>query len=304
MSSTFEIKKDIPLKEFNSWKVGGSAQFYCTPRNQKEIEEAYETARKNSWPVTILGGGTNVLVSDEGVKGLVVHTLHLNQVAIKETETSLLIEAEGGTPKAEVLKHFMRYRLAPAIFLAGLPGDMAGGVVMNAGVGHKVAPREFCEIVQSVDVLEYQNNGQFKVKTLGGNEIEWSYRRSKNWQPGFILKVRVEWPNQPHDEVLKAVREGNKRRKDTQPLSQPSCGSVFKNPEGDYSGRLIEATGLRGFSIGGAQVSEKHANFIVNTGEGTAQDIHDVIVEVQRQVKEKHGIELTNEVVYQGDWGF
>ncbi len=173
---------------------------------------------------------------------------------------------------------------------------------MNAGVGHGAHPKEFCEIVESVDVLQKNIQGQWTQKTFLKNEIEWSYRKSKNWQPGLIVSVDLSWPNQPSDHVLKAVREGNKRRKDTQPLLEPSCGSVFKNPQNDHAGRLIEASGLKGFSMGGAQVSMKHANFIVNTGSATADDIHQVIVHVQKTVQEKFKVQLTNEVVYLGHW--
>ena len=302
MSETVEIKKNTALKDFTSWLVGGEAENYCAPTSIDQLKQALLVAKNNRWPVTLLGGGTNVLISDQGVSGLVIHTINLNSVSIIENGEMVIIEAEAGAAKSEVLKHFLKFRLPPATFLAGLPGDMAGGVVMNAGVGHKVAPREFCEIVHSVDVLEVKDDGNFLEKTFTVDDIEWSYRKSKNWQPGIITRVRVQWPNNPDDEVLQLVRDGNKRRKDSQPLSQPSCGSVFRNPDGDHAGRLIEAAGLKGFTIGGAQVSEKHANFIVNTGNSTAEDIDRVIKEVQRQVKEKQNVDLTNEVVYLGKW--
>lgn len=296
------IQTNVSLSDFTSWKVGGLAEYYCAPQNFDELKTVMLEARSKLLPVTILGGGTNVLVSDDGVSGLVIHTHLLNSVEVLEEGENLVIEAFGGTPKSEVLKLFMKYRLEPAIFLAGLPGDMAGGIVMNAGVGHKVLPREFCEIVQSFDVFTYSHNADIEERTFEHKDVVWSYRKSKNWQPGVITKVRVSWPNNPNDDVLKAVREGNRRRKDTQPLSEPSCGSVFKNPEGDHSGRLIEVSGLKGFQIGGAQVSEKHGNFIVNKGHSTAMDIHKVISHVQKTVEEKHKIRLTNEVVYLGEW--
>lgn len=299
--SGITIEPNKNLSEYTSWLVGGNAEQYCAPKSIDQLKEALLYADKENLKVTLLGGGTNTLVSDKGVSGLLIHTINLYEVKVLEESPHVLVEAEGGAQKSEVLKIFMKMRLAPAIFLAGLPGDMAGGVVMNAGVGHKVAPREFHEIVQSVDVVRVEN-GEVIEKTFMHNEIDWFYRKSKNWQPGVITKVRVQWPNEPDETVLKSVREGNKRRKDTQPLSMPSCGSVFKNPDGDHAGRLIEVSGLKGFSIGGAQVSEKHANFIVNTGEATAQDIANVINHVQKTVEEKHGIKLTNEVVYLGDW--
>lgn len=296
------IEKNKSLKEYTSWQVGGCAKNYVAPQSVDQLKQAILYARDHKLRTVILGGGTNVLISDEPVEGLVIHTHKLSSVQILEENENVVIEALAGTPKSEVLKIFMKLRLQPAVFLAGLPGDMAGGVVMNAGVGHKVEPKEFEQIVHSFDVLEIDSKGQFKEKTFTHEQIDWHYRKSKNWQPGIITKVRVTWPNEPSDEVLKQVRLGNKRRKDSQPLTQPSCGSVFKNPPGDHSGRLIEACGLKGHSIGGAQVSEKHANFIVNTGAATAHDIDKLIKYVQKVVKETHGLLLTNEVVYLGSW--
>jgi UDP-N-acetylmuramate dehydrogenase len=296
------IEENKDLAPFTSWLVGGKAECYVAPQNIEQLKEAMLMARQNNWPISLLGGGTNVLVSDQGVKGLVIHSIHLNRTQILEQGDNLRIEAECGAPKSEVLKIFLKYRLQPAVFLAGLPGDMAGGVVMNAGVGHKVAPREFHEIVESFDVLSFDVEGELQEITYKQNDVRWEYRHSREWQPGVITRVRVRWPNKPDDQVLKDVREGNKRRKSTQPLSEPSCGSVFKNPTGDYAGRLIEACGLKGFSIGGAQVSEKHANFIVNKDNSTALDIHKVIEHVQKVVQEKYQMRLTNEVVYLGEW--
>ncbi len=297
-----EIEDNKNLAAFTSWQVGGAAEKYVAPNSLEELKEAMIFARTNELPITLLGGGSNVLISDDGVAGLLIHTINLNKVEVLQDKDEVLIEAQAGAPKSEVLKLFLKYRLPPAVFLAGLPGDMGGGVVMNAGVGHKVAPREFCEIVKSFDVYTFNPDGDIEQRTFDSDTVHWSYRKSTNWQPGIITKVRVGWPNQPDDEVLKAVREGNKRRKTTQPLSQPSCGSVFKNPDNDHAGRLIEASGLKGMTVGGAQVSEKHANFIVNTGHATAKDIHEIIEKVQAKVSESQAIFLTNEVVYLGKW--
>ncbi len=302
MSESLNVEKNKSLAEFTSWKVGGAAQYYVAPSTIDELKEALIYSSKENLPYTILGGGSNSLVSDKGVKGLLIHTHLLSSVEVIEDKEKLVLEALAGTQKSEVLKHFMKSRLAPAIFLAGLPGDMAGGVVMNAGIGQKQKPREFVEIVDSFEVLRVDEAGRLQTQIYESTEVDWSYRKTPGWQPGVISKVRVSWPNEPDPEVLKLVRDGNKRRKSTQPLHQPSCGSVFKNPEGDHSGRLIESLGLKGFSIGGAQVSEKHANFIVNLGSATAQDIHDVISHVQTEVRKKTGVHLHNEVVYLGDW--
>lgn len=300
LSSKILFEENKSLKDFTSWKVGGSAEFYYAPTSVGELKRALEKAHEDNLPVSVLGGGTNVLVSDKGVPGLVLHTHKLVGVTILDDDKDLRLEAMAGTPKSEVLKVFLKHRLEPATFLAGLPGDVAGGVVMNAGVGHKVSPKEFNEIVESFDVLQKDDNGNFREVRIEHSQAQWSYRKSRGWQPGVITRVRMRWPNQPNSEVLNRVREGNKRRKETQPLSQPSCGSVFKNPEGDHSGRLIEACGLKGYAIGGAQVSEKHANFIVSSEGATASDIAQVIRHVQKTVEKEQGIKLTNEVVYLG----
>lgn len=295
------LEQQKSLKPFTSWLVGGSAEYYWAPTNVNELKMALQWADEGGVPVTVLGGGSNVLVSDQGVSGLVLHTHKMTGVEILPDPQRLRLKCLAGTLKSEALKIFLKERLAPAVFLAGLPGDMAGGVVMNAGVGHSVSPREFVEIVDRFAVLK-KNNNIWNEVVYEREQIQWHYRKSLGWQKGVITWVEVSWPREPDEEVLKQVRQGNQRRKDTQPLQQPSCGSVFKNPPQDHAGRLIEAAGLKGFRSGNAQVSTKHANFIVNLGDATANDIQQVILHVQETVKAKFQIELTNEVVYLGQW--
>ena len=297
-----KIEKNKDLKNHTSWRVGGSAQFYCAPETVGQLKQALVYAKQKKLSHFILGGGTNTLVSDNGVQGLVIHTCKLMGTEIIADKEKVVVKALAGTPKSEVLKHFLKHRLWPSVFLAGLPGDMAGGVVMNAGVSDKVSPKEFMEIVESFDVIPFREGGEIKEKTFQKKDIQWFYRKSQGWQPGIITRVCVSWPNKPDDKVLEAVRAGNKKRKQTQPLSQPSCGSVFKNPRGNRAGQLIEEADLKGLSVGGAKVSEKHANFIVNTGGATAHDIHKLMEEVQARVFKKFKIKLTNEVVYLGQW--
>ena len=300
--SDIKIEKDKDLKNHTSWKVGGNAQFYCAPETEDQLKQALVYSKQKKIPYFVLGGGTNTLVSDQGVKGLVIHTFKLVGVEVVAKSEKVLIKSLAGTPKSDVLKHFLKHRLWPSVFLAGLPGDMAGGVVMNAGISHKVSPKEFVEIMEFFDVLFLKSDGEVGKKTFQKKDIQWSYRKSRGWQPGVIVSVCVSWPNKPDEKVLEAVRIGNKKRKQTQPLDQPSCGSVFKNPPGHRAGQLIESAGLKGLSVGGARVSEKHANFIVNTGEASACDVHNLMEEIQRRVFKKFQIKLTNEVVYLGHW--
>jgi len=203
----------------------------------------------------------------------------------------------------------LKAELAPALFLSGLPGDVAGGVVMNAGVSEDVRPREFVEIVDCFDVLECEE-GAFKHKTYKGSEVEWGYRKSSGWSPGVITDVVLSWPREHKMEnIKKMVKEAQELRASKQPLSEPSCGSVFRNPLQDPNNRdkksagyLIEQSGLKGYQYGGAEISRKHANFIVNKGEATALDIHCAIEIAQKKVEHIFGVRLQNEVRYLGDW--
>jgi UDP-N-acetylmuramate dehydrogenase len=295
-----EYLKDFNLAEYTSWRVGGSADHAVFPETVEDLQEACRWAQARQMPLTILSGGTNVLVSDRGIEGLTIVLKKFSKIDDVEYKNGrLTLTCYSGTPKADVLKVFVKHRLSPAIFLAGLPGDMGGGVVMNAGVGHDVAPKEFCEIVEWIEYIDL-NDAAFAVKRKSAKEINWVYRKSEGWKPGIITRIGIAWTEQPDDTVLKRLQEGNKRRMGTQPLQYPSCGSVFKNPTGDKSGRLIESCGLKGYTIGGAQVSEKHANFIINVGGATAGDILAVKNHVQKTVQDQTGFELETEFVFLG----
>jgi UDP-N-acetylmuramate dehydrogenase len=297
-----EIEQNAILRPLTSWQVGGIADFLVKPRNVEELVTAAKWASSHHLPISILGGGTNVLVSDRGVRGAVIALGQMSSLRATEQESAvgrrLVLECLAGTPKSELLKVFLKYRLAPALFLAGLPGDVGGGVVMNAGVGESLTPKEFCEIVDWIEVL--RPNGS--VERILGTALKWGYRHCEGWQPGIILRVGLSWALEPKEDILQKVREANQLRFSKQPLELPSCGSVFVNPPGEKAGRLIEECGLKGLQIGGAQVSPKHANFIVNAGGASADDIHAVIQNVQQTVKAKTGIHLQTEVVYLGEW--
>lgn len=303
VSPVSDIQTDVSLAPFTSWLVGGVAEFYCEPKSVDQLAEYLLWARRESKPVTILSGGTNVLISDSGVRGLVVALRKMSGVSIDEIDGRLRLTCLAGTSKSELLKIFLKYKLAPALFLAGLPGDVGGGVVMNAGVGEMIRPREFTEITDWVEILIWNARSEtFETVRKEAGELKWSYRHCDGWQPGVITRVGLSWPMEPVGEILQQVKQANQTRLAKQPLDQPSCGSVFVNPPGHKSGQLIESCGLKGFSLGGAQVSNKHANFIVNTGAATADNIHRVIEHVKATVKARTGVDLKTEVVYLGEW--
>ena len=291
-----EIKKNIPLKNWTSWKVGGFAEYLVQPSNLEDLQKSISWANEKKLPITPLSGGTNVLVSDKGISGLVIIMNQLNKVEVQEDSNQILIEALAGTSKGELFKIFSKYQVAPALFLCGLPGDIGGGVVMNAGVSYDIHPYEFSQIVHWVEVLSEGN-----IKRWNKEDLTWSYRSCQGFS-GIIYKVGFRWPREKLENFHSQVRTVNKKRLSSQPLNIPSCGSVFVNPPNEKAGRLIEQAGLKGFQFGGAEVSNKHANFIVNKNHATALDIHQIICHVQKQVKEKFGIQLKTEVRYLGLW--
>ena len=292
---------DYPLRELNSWRVGGMADFFCQPKNHEQILYYLGWAKQKKQPVTFLGGGTNVLISDKGVKGLVISLKQLSAFQEWKQASRLHVRALAGFSKAQLMQIFLRHKLAPALFLCGLPGDIAGGVVMNAGAGQNLFPKEFKEIVDWIKVIKTGNTESALIKK---DQIKWGYRFSEGWGPGLIYEVAVSWPLKPLPDILTKLKQTALKRSASQPLQSASCGSVFKNPlTGEKAGALIEQCGLKGHQIGGAFVSKKHANFIVNQGEGcSATDIHFLIQHVQHTVQKKCGVLLQPEVRYMGCW--
>jgi len=291
-----EIKDGVPLAPLTSWLVGGPAQHLCLPKNLQDLQEAQQWALARKMSITVLGGGSNVLISDQGVQGLVIALKNLSGATVQEANGRLEIVAWAGTGKSELLKIFLKYKLSPALFLAGLPGDVGGGIVMNAGVAEAFQPREFVEITDWVEVLRPDGS----IQKLEKNELQWSYRHSNGWQPGIVVRVGVSWPLEADATILDQVRQVNKIRLSKQPLDMPSCGSVFVNPVGYKAAQLIDSCGLKGFSVGDAQVSLKHANFIVNKGRAKAADILQVIEHIQATVQKMKSVQLQTEVVRLG----
>jgi UDP-N-acetylmuramate dehydrogenase len=291
-----EIKQNVSLAPLTSWLIGGPAEYLALPETPEQVLEAQEWALQKGLLISVLGGGSNVLIADQGVRGLVICLKKLTGTVVQASHGKLHIEALAGTSKSELLKIYLKHKLAPALFLAGLPGDAGGGVVMNAGVGEFFKPREFVEITEWIEIL--RPNGLFEK--LQSSDLRWAYRHCEGWQPGIITKVGLSWPLEVDETILEKVRHANKVRLSKQPLDMPSCGSVFVNPPGHKAAQLIESCGLKGFAIGGAQVSPKHANFVVNTGDAKAIEILQVIEHVQRTVLQEKQVSLQTEVVKMG----
>jgi UDP-N-acetylmuramate dehydrogenase len=311
------IQENHDLKSLNWLKVGGTARYFAAVTSVDELKEALKFALNKKLPYWVISGGSNVLVRDGVLEGLVIslHSLvgvEQTQIPTADTPGEVRLTVLAGTPKSEVAKIFLQNRLAPAVFLTGIPGDIGGGVVMNAGIGEMRVPREFCEIVKSIEVLRLKSEGVhpndtvlrsdelFNEIQISAQHITWEYRHSSGWQPGVITRVTVGCAYTPEKSVMDDVKVQTKKRISSQPLELPNCGSVFRNPLGHKSAQLIEGCGLKGYRVGGASVSTKHANFIVNDKGATAADIKDIIQHVRKTVLDQKGVELATEVVYIG----
>ena len=295
---SLSILKNVKLADYTSWLIGGAAEYFCLPTTVDELTEALQYAKLNHLKITVLGGGSNVLIADSGIKGLTIGFRKFSQITTEVKDGKIWINCLTGTSKSELLKTFLKNQLAPALFLAGLPGDVGGGIVMNAGVAEAFSPREFMELVDSIEVITVDGT----IKVLKKSELKISYRHTDGWQPDILIRALISWPYEQNPQILQQVRDANKLRLSKQPLDMPSCGSVFKNPEGHKAAQLIDQCGLKGFRIGDAQVSLKHANFVVNLENATATDTWAVIQHVKKTVKEKLSVDLNTEVIRLGNW--
>ena len=279
--------------------MGGEADYFCQPENKEELQEALLWAEEKSLPVTALGKGTNVLISDSGVEGLVISTENLSRLDFQSDGEILKIESEAGVLKSRLMVVFRKHMLAPALFLSGLPGDVGGGVVMNAGIRTDINPKEFSQIVKSFEVITPQG-----LKLYNKKDITWGYRHTKGWAKGLIYKVNFEWPLKPVKDLNQKIKDLLKKRRQTQPLGEANCGSVFKNPYPQHAGKLIEDSDLKGLEKGDAFISPKHGNFIINREQARAEDIDYLIKTIQQTVKQKFDISLETEVHYLGRWNY
>jgi len=279
-----------PLAKYTSWRVGGVADRLYLPYDKQDLCDFIKKLPEDE-PILWMGLGSNVLVRDGGIRGTVINTKgRLKDMRINDDGT---VYVEAGVPCAHVARFCVDQGLTGAEFLAGIPGTMGGALKMNAGA----FGGETWRIVKNVEML----NTKGVVVQRDPGHFEVSYRSVKNINNEWFLSANLLL--EPGDTVtsIQKIKTLLETRAKTQPTNQPSCGSVFKNPEGDFAARLIEASKLKGYSIGGAQVSEKHANFIVNTGSATATDIENLIKYVKRKVQYLHGVELQTEVCVIGE---
>jgi UDP-N-acetylmuramate dehydrogenase len=284
------IKRDEPMSRHTSWHVGGPADVYFSPRDRADLLD-FLGSLPEATPLFWLGLGSNLLVRDGGIRGVVIDTAAGLTRLERVSDTTLTCEA--GVPCARLARQCIKWGLAPAEFLAGIPGVLGGALAMNAGAfGGETWPR-----VRSVDVCDARGN----ARRRDAREYSYGYRHIVPPAPGeYFLAAMLEFESRPGI-TEEAMRELLAKRKLTQPIGEWSCGSTFTNPEGDHAARLIEAAGLKGFRIGDIMVSPKHANFLVNVEAATAADVEKLVAHIQAVVNEKFGVALTPEFRIAGE---
>ena len=283
------LKLKEPMSRHTSWHAGGPADVFFEPRDAMDLS-AFLARLPRQTAVLWLGLGSNLLVRDGGVRGVVVSTHAALQGLTRVGETE--IHAEAGVHCARIAKQCVKWGLGPAEFFAGIPGTLGGALAMNAGA----YGGETWNHVVEVEVM----NDAGERRTRGRGEYSIGYRKAQGPQRECFIAARLRFERRP-DASLDSIRDLLVKRRQSQPIGEWSCGSVFTNPAGDHAARLIDAAGLKGFRIGDAAVSLKHANFIVNHGAARAADLEAVILHVQKVVEERYGIRLTPEVRIVGD---
>ena len=280
-----------PMKKHTSFKIGGPADILVQPQDADALAQALAAARDYEVPVTILGNGSNVLVRDKGIRGLVIKIGNALKTFRQDGER---LYFGAGYSLALASRKAWECGLSGMEFAVGIPGSIGGAVYMNAGAYNG----EMKCVVESVRVMDMTG----KAIELTAEDLQFGYRKTSLQQSGYII-TEVCLKMQPGDkDAIKAMMDDfSSRRISKQPLELPSAGSMFKRPPGHFAGTLIEQAGLKGYTVGGAQVSEKHAGFVVNRGSATAADVLQLIADVRRIVMEKAGVELHPEVLVIGE---
>ncbi|MDO5539668.1 MAG: UDP-N-acetylmuramate dehydrogenase [Eubacteriales bacterium] len=279
-----------PMKKHTTFRIGGPADYFVLPHTKEELAAVISVCKRENVPWFILGNGSNLLVSDDGVRGAVIQLYkNYNDINIEGN----CVRAQAGASNSVVAHRALEASLAGYEFAAGIPGTVGGAVVMNAGA----YGGEMKDILLEVTVLD--ENGEFLV--LKNEELELGYRTSIISKKGYVVVEAVFGLAAGNEDKIRGrMEELKNQRVSKQPLEYPSAGSTFKRPEGYFAGKLIMDAGLRGFSAGGAQVSEKHCGFVINKGDATAEDVINLIKEVQRIVYEKFDVHLETEVKFLG----
>lgn len=281
----FDVKCDEPLNKYTNTKTGGPAEVLAFPKDIQTIENLVKITNENRIPLTILGNASNLIVRDGGIDGLVIILQELNEIQVQENK----VIAQSGASLIKTTRIAAENELTGFEFASGIPGSIGGAVFMNAGA----YGGEIKNVLESVGVLT--QSGEYKRYQV--DELELGYRHSRlQDEHDIVIDATFTLKKGNKDEIHQEMQRLSFLRASKQPLEYPSCGSVFKRPEGHFTGKLIHDAGLQGFQIGGAQVSKKHAGFIVNIDHATASDYVAVIKHIQKEIKAKFDVQLETEV--------
>ena len=286
------IIENVSMAEYTTFKVGGDASVFIIPQSTDELKSVIELFYELSQPYYVLGKGSNIIVNDRGIKRPVIYIgKALSGVEIFES----YITAKGGASLSSIAQKALENSLTGFEFAAGIPGTFGGAIIMNAGAYEG----EIKDVIEAVSYIDPTG----KERVASNSEMEFSYRNSALMDTGCIITGgTISLKKGDRESIQAKMADLALRRRTKQPLEFPSAGSTFKRPEGYFAGKLIMDAGLRGYSIGGAKVSDKHCGFVINAGNATAADVAEVIQEVQEKVKEKFGVTLEKEVIFLGDF--
>nr|MCR5271992.1 UDP-N-acetylmuramate dehydrogenase [Lachnospiraceae bacterium] len=286
---------DEEMKKHTTFRVGGPADIYVTP-NIAQLPQVIRVCMEENVPYYIVGNGSNLLVSDSGYRGVIIELKkNASKIFIRKPDEPMeddasIIEADAGALLSTVATSALNVALKGFEFAAGIPGTVGGAVSMNAGA----YGGEIKDVLIDAKVYDIEAD---EIKTLSNEELKLGYRRSVISDGGYVvLSARIKLSKGEHDSILAYMNELKEKRVSKQPLDMPSAGSTFKRPEGYFAGKLIEDAGLKGFAVGGAMVSQKHAGFVVNAKDATASDIYTLIKAIQKIVKDRFDVELEPEV--------
>ena len=287
-----DIAENELMRRHTTFAIGGPADLFVQPKTRRELTTALAVLRERNIPFLLLGNGSNMLVADAGIRGAVVCTSELDEVRVNEDNT---VSAEAGALLSRIARRAQRSGLTGAEFAGGIPGTVGGAAVMNAGA----YGGEMKDVLVEVTVMDADGN----IFTIPAEKLELGYRTSIIKKAGYIVleaKIRLEEGNQ--EAIRERMKELTIQRTTKQPLEFPSAGSTFKRPEGYFAGKLVMDSGLRGYQVGGARVSEKHCGFVINAGGATAKDVRTLMENVRDIVYKKYGVTLEPEVKFLGEF--
>lgn len=288
-----DILKNEPMSKHTSFKIGGVAEYFIKIKDIQALKNILVLANENNIPITVVGNGTNLLVREGGIKGFVLK-LELNDFKIKRNVKDVIITVEAGMALSALSAIALKEEITGLEFLSGIPGTIGGALRMNAGAYGK----EIKDIVIKTKAITYDG----KIKTLTADEQKFSYRNSIFSNNEFIiLETTIKLKKGKKENIEEKIKEYSLSRRESQPLEYPNAGSTFKRKEGLITAKLIDECGLKGFNVGDAEISRKHAGFIINKGNATSRDVLELIEIVKNKVKEKFNVEIELEILVLGE---